>query len=558
MSTTLGGSRRHRTAAVALLATLALLLTACSSDDSSDEGTTSDTGGGGAAAETSLLGTTSGPPDGDTPTDGGALVMALEGEPAGLNSTAYAFSSSGHYIASAVFEPLATLDETGQAVPYLAESIEPNEDYTEWTITIPEGVTFHDGTPLTADVVVQNLQGQRNSAITGNALWAVADPATDIVATDGSTVVVTLSSPIVRFPEILSSQVGYVMAPAMFDDQALALAPIGTGPFQFDDHTPDVSWNFIANPDYRIEGLPHLDSIEFRIVPDNAERLELLDSGSVDIIFTQRPQQVEELRGSDYKLVEYTKGDESILVLNTSVPPFDSLTARQAVAYATDAARWREERQQGVDSPANSPFAPGQPGYLEDNGYPEYDMARAQELVAQYEAETGQPLAFSFTTQEDVDNLEDAQFFIQTYEEAGMTVETAAIPQINLVATVATGAYEMARFRLYNQPDPDTDSQFWRTTSIGDLISINFARYENMAVDEALTRAQAAEDFAGQDEAYQEVSRIFAEDLPILWLGRSTWVLAADPSVNGVYEGVNGSIQTIGAKTWLADLWTSR
>ena len=552
MSTTHVTRRRPRTVAVALLAAAALVLGACSSDSGSDDQASTDTSE--VTGQASLTGTTSGPPDDESPSDGGGLVMALEGEPAGLDATAYAFSSSGHYIASAVFESLAKLDENGEAVPYLAESIEPNEDFTQWTITIPEGVTFHDGSALTADVVVQNLQAQQASAITGGALWAV----TDISATDASTVVVSFSQPVVRFPTILTTQVGYVMAPAMFEDQALALAPIGTGPFRFDGHVPDVSWTFVAFADYRIEGLPHLDSVEFRIVPDNAERLELLDSGDVDIIFTQRPQEVEQLRASDNKIVEYTAGDESILVLNTTTPPFDSLTARQAVAYATDAARWREERQQGVDGPANSPFAPGQPGYLEDNGYPEFDLEKAKELTAQYEAETGQPLAFSWTTQEDVDNLEDTQFFIEAYEEAGMQVEVTAIPQINLVATVATGSYQMARFRLYNQPNPDTDSQFWRTSSIGDLISINFPRYENLAVDEAINRALAAEDFAGQDEAYQEVNRIFAENLPILWLGRSTWVLAADPSVNGIYEGANGSIQTIGVKPWIGEIWIGR
>ena len=554
MSSSLGTRGRRRAAVLAVLTTAALLLSACSSDDGGDDQATTDTGAEQSTAA-GLMGTTSGPPDDEEPTDGGALVMALEGEPAGLNTTAYAFSSSGHYIASAVFESLAALDENGEAVPYLAESIEPNEDYTEWTITIPEGVTFHDGTALTADVVKQNLDAILESEITSPAFWAV----TAVEVTDPTTITMTFSEPFVRLPYLLTAQGGYIMAPAMLENPDLALAPIGTGPFMYDDHVPDVSWTVTRFPDYRIEGLPHLDSIEFRIVPDNAERLELLETGSVDVIFTQRPEQVIELRDSDNKIVEYSSGDESILVLNTSVPPFDNLTARQAVAYATNSAEWVEQRQQGVDSEANSPFAPGQPGYLEDNGYPEFDMARAQELVAQYEAETGQPLAFSWTTQEDVDNLQDTQFFIEAYEEAGMDVTITAIPQINLVATVATGNYEMARFRLYNQPEPDADSHFWRTSSIGEgLVSLNFPRYDNPAVDEAINRALAAEDFEGQDEAYQEVNRIFAENVPIIWLGRSNWVLAADPSVNGIYEGANGSIQTIGVKPWLGELWLSR
>lgn len=70
-------------------------------------------------------------------------------EPDGLDPTRSAFDVSGHPMASAVFDPLVEVDDEGVAVPYPAESIEPNEDFTQWVITLPEGVTFHDGTPPT-------------------------------------------------------------------------------------------------------------------------------------------------------------------------------------------------------------------------------------------------------------------------------------------------------------------------------------------------------------------------------------------------------------------------
>jgi len=543
--------QRRRTA-VALLAASALLATACGgSNDTADDATTPDTA---ASGEATMRGTTSGPADTSPPVDGGIISFGIEAEPAGIDATRFAFSSAGHMVASAVFDPLAKLDDEGNAVPYLAEAIEPNDDNTVWTISLPEGVEFHDGTPLDADAVAQNLEAHRASTITAAAFFAV----TEVVATDDSTVTVTLDRPYARFPLLLTTQSGYVMAPVMIDNGEYGLKPIGTGPFVFSSHDPDKEWRFTKNPSYWQEGLPYLDAINFRSIPDNAARLSALNAGDLDILYTARPQEVTQLRANDdLKKVEYSSGDEAMLVLNTSKPPFDNLLARQAVAYATDSAAWRANNG-GVDKEANGPYAPGQLGYLEDNGFPEFDMAKAKELVAQYESETGTPLEFSFTTQQDVDNLADANFFKDLYDEAGMAVTVTSIPQINLVATIATGNYEMGRFRLFNQPDPDTDTHFMRTTSIGELVSLNFPRYINEEMDATVDQALASEDDAERDLLYQEVNKTLAADVPIIWIGRSVWVIAADSRVNGIYAAANGSFQTVGAKPWIAELWLSR
>jgi len=536
--------------ATAITVAVAVLATACGGSDSSGEASSPDTV---AASEVSVQGTVSGPPDDSPPVAEGSIVWGIEAEPGGIDATRYAFSSSGHMVASAVFDPLAKLDENGDAVPYLASSIDPNADNTVWTITLPEGVTFHDGTPLDGEAVAKNLEAHRTSTITAAGTFAITD-----VAFDGLTATVTLDRPYARFPLILSTQIGYVMAPVMIDDAAYALKPVGTGPFIFSGHEPDKEWKFAKNTDYWRDGLPYLDAITFRSIPDNSERIALLSSGDLDVTYTQRPQEVQQLRADEnIKQVEYASGDEAMLVLNTSKAPFDSLTARQAVAYATDSATWRAEKD-NVEGAANGPFAPGQLGYAEDNGFPKFDMTKAKELVTQYETETGTEFEFSFTTQADVDNLADADFFKALYEEAGMTVTVTSIPQINLVATIATGNYEMGRFRLFNQPDPDADSQFWRSSSIGELVSLNFPRYVNEDMDATIDKALATSDDAERDALYQEMNTQLATDLPYIWLGRSVWVLAAEPRVNGIYAAANGSLQTVGGKTWIAELWLSR
>jgi len=485
------------------------------------------------------------------------VPFGIEAEPGGLDTTRYAFSNAGHVIASAVFDPLATLDADGNAVPYLASAIEPNDDNTVWTITLPDGVEFHDGTSLDAAAVVANLEAYRLSSITGAALFAIES----VAEADPSTVTVTLDRPYARFPLLLTTQIGYVMAPVMIDDPAYSLKPVGTGPFVFASHDPDEQWSFTRNTSYWRDGLPYLDAIDFEIVQDASQRLEMFTAGDLDMMYTERPAQIALLRADpDVKRVEYDLGDETMSVLNTSKAPFDNLLARQAVAYATDAASWRADTavDGAGDLPSNGPFSPGQPGYVENNGYPEFDMAKAKELVAQYEAETGQPLAFAFANQADVDTLRDANYFASLYTEAGMDVEITSVPQVNLVATIATGNYQMGRFRLFNQPDPDADSHFWRSESIGDLVSLNFPRYVNTDMDATIDAAMASEDPVERDRLYQEVNRALAADVPYIWLGQMVWLLAANPRVNGIGPAANGSLQTVGAKTWIAELWLSR
>jgi len=535
---------------VLAVATVGLLAACSSSSPPSDEGSattpsTSPSAGAGSGRK-------EGPPDAGTPRDGGQVSFGLEGEPEGLDPMRYAFAVSGNTVASAVFDPLVTVDANGEPVPYLAKSIEPSQDYKAWTITIPNDVIFHDGTKLTAQIVADNLDAYRKSPITGLAFQTT----TSIDVTDDTHLVVKLSKPWVSYPLQLASQSSFIVAPSMLNDPSMFDRPVGTGAFIFDSHTKDTRWSFKKNPSYWRKGLPHLDRIDFVPVPDEAERVRKLQSGDLDVIHTVSPEQVRALRSlPDLKRVEYS-GEVDFHLVNTEKPPFDNKTARQAVAYASDTARWRHEQMLDIEQPANAPFAPGEPGYLADNGYPTFDMQRAKDLVKQFEQETGTPLSFTFLTQSSVSSTAEAQFFTALYQEAGMKVELQTVPQINVVSAMGTGNYQMGYFRLFGFTRPDANAVFWRSDSVrpGLAVSLNFPRYQNPQVDEQLDRAVASTDPSVKDKAFQEVSKIWAKDLPYIWLGRPVWALAADPRVSGAYAAANGTVQTLGPKTWISEL----
>ena len=548
------GRRRAGTTALGLITALLVLAgTACSGAKTTEaNGPTQTT----QPAPNGVGGMTFGPPDGAV-TDGGKLTYGIDAEPEGLDPTKFAFSQAGHAVASAVFDPLATVDDKGNYKPYLATAIDHSSDNKTWTFTLPDGVAFHDGSKLDAAAVVTVMSAHQASPITGPALNGVL---TSVEAKDPTHVVFNLKKAAFAFPLLLTTQAGYIVAPAMLTNPEGAKKPVGSGAFVFDSHEDGKVWRLKKNPTYWNKGLPHLDTIEFQPVADNLERATKLSNGDLDVIQILGGAPMIELRNSTtYKRVENLNGDKTFLMLNTTKPPFDKLSARQALAHATDASAYRKEVSADTAKEITSPYGVGQPGYLQDNGYPKYDVAEAKRLTKQYETEAGAPLEFEFLAVDDTQNAKMSQLFQEQFAAVGMKVTVKQLPQINLLAQVAVGNYQLSQFRLFAAPNPDADVHFYRGSSVVTPgISINFPRYVNPEVDAAIDAAVASGDNTVRAQNYEKVSKIFAEQVPFVWLGQTTWMLAANPKVNGIYEAANGTIATIGAKTWIANLSISR
>lgn len=523
---------------------LGLVLAACGgSDDEERSGGTT---------------TTADPADVET---GGKLVIGIDAESDGYNPATKRFAHSGHMVASAVFDTLATIDENGDAVPYLAESIEPNDDYTEWTVTLPEGVLFHDGTPLTADAIAEVWQYHQTGLVTSSAIVDVES----IEAVDDRTVVFRTARPWATFPFILTTQVGYVMAPSMLTDPESGAKPIGTGPFKFESWDRGTAWHGVRWDEYwqrddQGRQLPYVDEIEFRIIPDPTARQEALEQGDVDLIHTLTPSSILELRNSGFEVIEWNRGEEDIIALQTDSPPFDNVHARRALAYATDQKRFIDEVQSGVYLEANGPMAPGQLGFAEDTGYPEYDPDKAREELALYTEQTGQDtLRFTYIGSDDVANLTAQQYVVDMWAELGIEAEIQTMPQADVIFNAVTGQFQAIDWRNWGQTDPDADYQWWHSSSVRPLsegISLNIAHFADDEIDAALEEGRGSTDEDRRDAAYQVVGRRLAEEVPYIILGRVVWMMAGAEDVHNWQRGAgNGTISTLGSKNWLAEIW---
>lgn len=489
-----------------------------------------------------------------TPRDGGSLAWGLEAETDSLSPLTGRWALSGHMIGSAIFDSLTKLDADGKAEPFLAKSFDHNADYTEWTINLREGVQFQDGTPVDAAAVKKNLDVYKAALITGAALKVVGAVSVE----NPLTVKVETNQPYATFMNLFLGQGGYMAAPAMLDNPYGGDHPIGSGPFTFQEWVKGDHVTVVKNKNYWQAGLPHLDQITFKPMPSAQDRLAALEDGTVNAIDTVTPDSIRQIRDNDsLRYLEYGQGEEIHVPLNTMVPPFDNINARRALAYATNTEQYISQLGDGVYTPANGMFAPGQLGFTDDSGYPTFDLDKAKEAVAQYTRETGKPLEFSLLSQAAVEYAAQDQLLKSMWEAAGMQVKLESKPQADQIISVILGQYQAADWRLYGQPDPDADFYWWSggTVAPPSQVSLNMARFADAETDKALDEGRATADPAARDKSYQDFEKAWNTNIPDIWLARADWVLAASPEVHGYVSATNGSISTLGPKPWLADLW---
>lgn len=542
---------------LALLMALGLIAAACGGEEETEEGGSAfdddaegddATGGGGTdtteAAEggTETTDTTEAAEPAAQPRQGGEIVIGQEAEVDGFNPVVNRFPVAGLTYANTVFDPLAIFNAEGETEPYLAESIEPNEDATVWTITLREGISFHDGTPLNSDALLQNLQGHRDSFLTGAALKNI----TELTKVDDLTVDIQMATSWWPFPGYLTGQLGFVAAPSMLNDtENGSRNPVGTGPFVFESWRPGESFVAVKNTDYwrADEGLPYLDRVEIRPILEAESRANALRTGDIDLMHTSSANTIDALQADadsgDIVLDTLTDGptEENFLLLNTATPPFDNLNARFAVAHAIDQQRVIDDAFAGLSEPSFGPFS-GEDEYAAPENYPQYDVEMAQEFAATFEEETGGPLTFTLGTTNNQESLQIASSIQELLREAGIETEIQQYEQSAYINQALFGEHQAYSWRQYGAPAPDLDFVWWAESSTSPVgeISLNFSRLVSEDVNTLMNEARATEDPEARGEFYGQVQEAFAEEMPYIYYGRTLWAYASSPEIGGVQQ----------------------
>jgi peptide/nickel transport system substrate-binding protein len=524
--------------------------------------------------------------DNGEPVKGGTLVYGLEADTAnGWAPYRSSLATSGYIPLTSITDSLFAVTADGEVVGNLVESVDHNADYTQWTMHLREGIKFQDGSDFNGDAVKFNMDSCIYSPLAGPALTTI-----ESVEASGMDVTVNVrGGPWVAFPAYFVAGCGYQMSaqwlrslpdipqrkeggPAY--DAALAATPadgdparpVGLGAFTFESYTPGNGNSFraVRNDNYwrgpngiTGEDLPYLDAIEAVVAVDADGRTNGLRGGDFDVMMTANSDTISDfIDNDDFKVDSSTLyGDTGYAMLNVAAGPMDpegknasspllNVDCRRALASAIDLDRYVKERGAGLVPPANGPFPPGSMGYLEDTGYPKFDLDAARSEMDKCLAGLGTDhIEFSYNTTNDPFNVESNTLILSMWTDAfGDKVQAKITPieQGQYIGLALVGSFNAVGWRSHSGIDPDIQRLWWQSSSALPLgtLALNFGRFQDPDMDAQLEIIKSNPDPAARKAAAQQVNRIFGEKVYNWWIAWTLWAIISQPYVNGVQRHV--------------------
>lgn len=525
---------------IVILASLALVATACggSDDEASDNETTTTSG---AADTTAAPGdtteTTTAPEPTEPPTAGGDLVVGRTGD-IDIVDPHLATAFQTFRTLELVFDTLLGLDQDLAVVPALAQEWAFSDDGMTLTLTLMDGVKFHDGSAFDSADVVASLERVLDEA-TGAVARSNVLGVVGIEAPDAGTVVLELAGPDASILATLAD-----VNLSMLSSDAIAAGtvdrePVGTGAFKWSEWKQGTSVTLAANGDYWRDG-PFVDSIEFRVIPDESSVLSGLKAGEIHLAPLTDPVIV--LQASDPLVVYRTPAlSYHVLMLNGDREPMTDVKVRQAISCAVN-------RQEVIDSAALGEGAVTGPitipAYRSDtDGLPcggERDVERAKSLLTEAGFGSGITLNTIVIAGETSTATAEGEALQSQLAEAGINLELEVLETGTYVDRWLAADFDAAVALNGGRPDPHPMYvRYW--TSDGNLNSV--AGYRSDTLDQLMADGQTETDPAKRVAAYDALSEELQTQVPWVWVFTGYEYRVTDPSVSGFVPMPNGSLQ---------------
>ncbi len=343
----------------------------------------------------------------DAPT-GGSMIVTYNDDVSTLDP-AIGYDWQNWSIIKSIFDGLMDYEPgTTVLVPDLAESYELSDDGLTYTFHLRDGITFHNGRPLTSADIKYSIERAVNPDTLSPGqgfFWMIegfdaaaageADGLSGIETPDDRTVVIRLSTPNATFLHVMALNFSFAVPREVVEELGpdFGRNPVGTGAFKLTEWSLGQHLILDRNENYHIPGVPKLDRIVFEVGQDPSVALLRMENGEVDILGDPIPSArfVEVMENPDYegRIIEGGQLHTGYLTMNVQMAPFDDVRVRRAVNMAINKDRI-VRIVNGRAVPANQPLPPAMPGYAEDyEGYP-YDPEAAKALLA----EAGYPDGF--------------------------------------------------------------------------------------------------------------------------------------------------------------------
>jgi ABC-type transport system substrate-binding protein len=492
------------------------------------------------------------------PVRGGTLTIAYVALATHIDVNS-ANLSTVNELAHQFYETLYDRDASGRVRGLLVREDSVSADGLTVTMRLQPNVRFHDGTPFNAAAVKWNLDRKIQKR---QPLFDLL-PFKSIDVVDDSTVRVTMTRPAPNFRSILSTKTFSMYSPSFAQrvgDDGLKQQASGTGPFTVAEFRPNEIVRLRRNPTYWQPGLPYLDEVVYRIVPNINTRATMLEAGDVDMALALSIPDLQRLKTRrGLKVLEALGSQQYYITINNRKAPLNDVRVRQALNYAVDKEGIIRTVMLGAAKPATAVYLnPTVDGYVPAGTY-KYDPEMAKKLLDEagltvgaggIRQHGGRPLSLELVTRKggtpgDFEIAELVQSMIKAVGvDVRLTVLESAtfVPRVTLPPDRAT--YDLVNLAVgtFTGDAEYIMLTFYHSSSAAPRY-FNRAYYANPVVDALIEESIKATTSPGRNKIYytQIVKQVF-QDAPIIMLFDVIQQVAMKDTVHGVYlEGAGNN-----------------
>ncbi|MDT8305446.1 MAG: ABC transporter substrate-binding protein [Anaerolineae bacterium] len=435
-------------------------------------------------------------------------VLRVAMQPIVQTDPALISSDSEILVASHVYDYLVDIDPESNPIPRLAHSWDISPDGLSYIFYLEEGVTWHDGTPLTADDVVWTFERLRDpdSGLPTADLYSGVE---SVEATGDLEVTFTLADPSPFFLYDVSDNHALIVKNGTEE----ATDFMGTGPFRVTNYSAEDRVEMEANRDYFLEGLPQLDRLEIIFFNDETASIDALRSGQIDLAMRMSTSLFESLQGQPgINTVSIPTNGFDLVRLRADRPPGDDPLVRQALKLATDREAILGLVQQGYGAIGNdSPIGPLYEAYHDPSATPpDYDVAEARRLLEEAGYEDGFEMVLHVP---DTGGRPDLATVLQSqWQEIGINVEVSVEPESVYYGDDGWLEVDLGITGWGSRPYP----QFYLETMVACDAVWNEAHFCAEELDELIATAGTTLDEEERVQAYAEIQQYLAAEGPYI------------------------------------------
>ncbi|MGH7764649.1 MAG: ABC transporter substrate-binding protein [Candidatus Dormibacteraceae bacterium] len=436
------------------------------------------------------------------PVRGGTATIALESELRTLDPL-----DSSQLVEREVFyniyDSLFTIDPTLKILPGLVKTWDVS-DTMNYKFTLQSGVKYQDGTPFNAQSVKDNITRYKTAANSRRKSDLASVKSVEVV--DDTHVIFHLKTPDATLLATLVDRAGMMLSmDAVAKGGAnFSLAPLGagSGPFEFVEWQRNDHLTLKKNPGYWKSGLPYLDGVTYRAIPDLNAILAALKTGDIDIARVIASKDVASVKADSSFIYRDTPAiGFNGFELNTGAPPFNDAAKRQAVAMAIDRYEILKNINFNIGVVGHGPIPPS--SWAFDSSEKIYDHADAAKAKA-----TATGFSFTMKTTSDPINQQEAALLQSELAAAGITMQIQTEEFATYLQECASHKFEACFVSWSGRIDPDGNMYAWWHTA-GDF---NDSLYSNSQVDGWLADARTTSDVSKRKADYDNAQKQIVAD----------------------------------------------